>query len=379
VPQPWSRRASTAAALAAVLLAVACTGSTTPTPKPPAQSVPSPASTAVSAKVDHGITVELNSAEVYKSVRAVLVMAEGRTVFERYYNSSPTASRDVESVTKSVMSTLVGIALAEGKLRSLDQTLAQLLPAYAATMKPDVAATTLRQVLTMTAGFSGDFNNAGLEFMASPDWVGSILAGPVRPPGEVFAYSNGAAQVLSAILVQATGRSVLEYARAKLFDPLGIVSRPSAEPLAVESNLATYNNATFAWPVDPQRRNLGWSLLKLRPRDMAKLGSLYLNEGRWEGKQVVPAAWVRDATRSHVAAQGAGNAYGYLWWVAKADGDPAYLAWGAGGQLIEVVPRRHLMVVVSTELNLLDATSQGVPNYFLNYLVDSVIAPAFRP
>jgi len=366
-------------ALAAVLLAVACTGSPTSMPTPPARSVPSPAGTAVSAKVDKGITAELGSAEVYRSVRAVLVMAGGRTVFERYYNTSPTTSRDVESVTKSVMSTLVGIALGEGKLRSLDQTLAQLLPAYAATMKPDVAATTLRQVLTMTAGFSGDVDNAGLEFMASPDWVGAILAGPVRPPGKVFAYSNGAAQVVSAILVQATGQSVLEYARAKLFDLLGIVSRPSVEPLAVESNIATYNKATFAWPVDPQRLNLGWSLLKLRPRDMAKLGSLYLDEGRWEGKQVVPVAWVRDATRSQVAAQGAGNSYGYLWWVTKADGDPAYLAWGAGGQLIEVVPSRHLVVVVSTDLDLLDPTSQGVGNYFLNYLVDSVIAPTFRP
>jgi CubicO group peptidase (beta-lactamase class C family) len=265
----------------------------------------------------------------------------------------------------------------EGRLR-LDQPLAQLLPSYAATMTPAVAHTTLRQVLTMTAGFAGSFNPAGdLGFVTSPDWVRAILTHPAKPPGGSFTYSSGGSHLLSAILITSTGQSVLDYARAKLFDPLGIPTRPAFQPLSTASNLDAYQNAGFAWPVDPQRRHLGFGFLKLRPEDMAKIGTLYLNGGRWQGKQIVPAAWIRDATIAHAPApDGATASYGYQWWVGTAAGDPAYLAWGFGGQLIEVVPRRHLVVVISTYFDPRDRSDHGVDPTTLTGMVDSVIAPA---
>ncbi|MGH8968629.1 MAG: serine hydrolase domain-containing protein, partial [Actinomycetes bacterium] len=194
-----------------------------------------------------------------EDVRAVLVTVGGRPLLERYYDSSAEATSGVFSVTKSVMSILVGIALDEGDLGNVEQTLAELLPDYAATMAPEVAGTTLRQVLTMTAGLPADPPGSNpLPFETAEDSIAAIVSGRlVQPPGEGFAYASAGSHLLSAILVEATGRSVLNYAREKLFDPLGISTDPAAEPLAVIENLPVYEAASFAWPVDPQGLHLG--------------------------------------------------------------------------------------------------------------------------
>jgi CubicO group peptidase (beta-lactamase class C family) len=366
-------RAGWAAVIAASVLIAGCTSGH---PSAPASSGRTPTS-AIDARVAAGIDHAMAQYTPYDRIRAILVQANGRTVFERYYRSSATEYHNVASATKTVMSTLVGIAVGDGSLR-LDQPLAQLLPSYASAMTPAVAHTTLRQVLTMTAGLAGSFNPAGdLGFVTSPDWVRAILTHPARPPGRSFGYSSGGSHLLSAILVTATGMSVLDYARAKLFDPLGIPTRPAFQPLPTASNIDAYQKAGFAWPVDPQRRHAGFGFLKLRPRDMAKIGTLYLNGGRWQGEQLVPAAWIRDATTAHVpAADGATPSYGYQWWVGTAAGDPAYLAWGFGGQLIEVVPHRHLVVVISTYSDPRDRSTHGITPSALTGMVDSVIAPA---
>ena len=146
-------------------------------------------------------------------------------------------------------------------------------------MKPAVAATTLRQVLKATGGFSGETEDDAYGFAAARDWIRAILAGAVRPPGEAFDYSNGGAHLLSAILVQATGQSVLEYARVKLFDPLGIETRPALEVQPVERERDRYARAGFAWLVDPQGRHLGSGFMKLKPADLAKLGVLFSMRG----------------------------------------------------------------------------------------------------
>jgi CubicO group peptidase (beta-lactamase class C family) len=310
----------------------------------------------------------------YEDVRAIVVQVGGRTVFRQYYDSPPEQYRNIRSVTKSVMSTLVGIAVGEGKLRL---NLAELLPEYAAQMSPDVARTTLRQELTMTAGFPDDLHFEDLPYTTSPDWVRSILGQAERPPGEVFAYSNRSAHLVAAILVRATGRSVLDYARVHLFDPLGIDTRPASEPPFSQQYDAGSVAASFAWPVDPQGLHTGAGWLTLRPLDLVKIGQLYLDGGRWEGRQVVPADWVRDATTQQVDSRSMGitEGYGYQWWVTRAGDDPAFLAQGLGGQRIEVVPRLGLVVVVASEF---DATHQGVDGDSIDYLVHWVIAPILR-
>ena len=373
-PCPRTRRARAgwAAVIAASILIAGCSSGH---PSAPASSGRT-ATSSIDAQVAAGIDHEMAQYTLFDRIRAILVQANGRTVFERYYRSTPTEYHNIASATKSVMSTLVGIAVGEGRLR-LNQPLAQLLPSYAATMTPGVGHATLRQVLIMTAGFAGQFSAEDVGFATSPDWVRAILTHPARPPGKSFGYSSGGSHLLSAILVTATGMSVLDYARAKLFDPLGIPTRPALLPLFDARNLDAYNTAGFAWPVDPQGLQLGFGLLKLRPQDMAKIGTLYLNGGQWQGRQLVPAAWIRDATTAHVAAaDGATPSYGYQWWVGTAAGDPAYLAWGFGGQLIEVVPSRHLVVVISTYYDLTDLSAHGVYPANVIGMVDTVIAPA---
>jgi len=314
-------------------------------------------------------------------VRAVIVVAGDRTVVEEYYDSTPEDYRSVFSVTKSVVSTLVGIAVDEGLL-DLGQTLAQLLPAYAATMTPDVAGTTLEQLLTMTGPFPDNWFGGAVAAVDQvdppPDWIAYDLQTAVRPPGQGFAYSDPGVDLVAAILAEATGQSVLQYAREKLFSPIGVDTEPAAEPLAVPGNIDAYEAAGFAWPVDPQGIHLGSTLLRLSPRDMAALGSLFLHEGRWNGEQVVSAEWVREATAAQVPARGAAPSYGYLWWTgAEADGAAAYLAWGHGGQLIEVVPERQLVVVMASDVDLRNSADYAMNPSRGTQLVDEVVAPAF--
>lgn len=310
-----------------------------------------------------------------KNVRAIIVNVDGRTVFEKYYGTTPDVARDVESVTKSVISTLVGAALATGDLTSVDQTLSELLPAYAPTMTPAVAAVTLRQLLTMTAGVPDWTAETSPPTTDGADWVADILGAMTPTPDAKFIYSNPDAHLVSAILTQATGKSVLDFAREALFDPLGIDTTSAIEPVAVPSNYATYKAAQFAWPIDPQHINLGYSLLTLRPRDMLALGQLYLSNGLWKGRQVLPANWVADATSAQVKTFDTWESYGYLWWVTTADRATAYAAAGAGGQLIEVVPSRGLVVVATSEYDALNPTHEAEGPFDLTTFVNDVIAP----
>jgi CubicO group peptidase (beta-lactamase class C family) len=370
--------------LAAAILAVstACSGSPSGSGsgETPAGQQTSSSPEQVAAVFDELVNGDI-TAGVYEDLRAVLVLVGGRPLVERYYDSSAEATSNVASVTKSVMSILVGVALDEGVLGSVDQTLSELLPEYVAIMAPDVAGVTLEQVLTMTAGLPEDPRApATSPHYLTEDWVAAILSGGLeQPPGEGFAYASAGSHLLSAILVEATGRSVLDYARDKLFNPLGISTDPAAEPLAVEENLPVYEAASFAWPVDPQGVHLGDAFLKISAPDMAKIGQLMLAGGRWDEKQIVPAQWVTESTRAHASTGGygvGGDDYGYHWWVTTADGHNAFAAAGFGGQLIEVVPDLDLVVVISCTIpegnvHLDASTFRG--------LVNAVVAPAIAP
>jgi len=263
--------------------------------------VPSQSSTAADP-LAAAIANVMNSYTTTGNVRAIIVDVNGRPRFEHYYSSSAAESRSIFSVTKSVTSTLVGIAINEGRLR-LDERLAQMLPRYAAEMTPTVARVTLRQLLTHTAGFTDTAELSEDEMWTSPDWVRYILKHQDYAPGTQFHYSDHGAHLLAPILVQATGESVLAYARAKLFDPLGIVTRPASEPPFDEAHAPDYDRAGFAWPVDPQGFHTAAFFLKLRPRDMATFGQLFLQNGQWNGRQVVPTAWVRQATTGQPASR----------------------------------------------------------------------------
>ena len=288
---------------------------------------------------------------IYPTVMSVLVSQGGELLIERYYDKEGRDSHDIASVTKSFVSTLVGIAVDDGRL-TLDQPLRELLPAYADSMSTEVAGLTLEQLLTMTAGLPSDPPPGGeLPFMTSDDWVGQILEdGPSSAPGD-FAYSSATSHLLSAVLTEATGLPLLKYAENELFGPLGIDSAGAVSPLLDEKNRRAYDRAPTAWPVDPKGLHTGWGFLKLRPRDLLRLGELVLHDGKWMGNTVVSKDWVEDATTNKLdMLDPSGLGYGYQWWTAEVGGLPATLAMGFGGQLIEVIPQQDLVMVTTSEI-----------------------------
>ena len=264
-------------------------------------------------------------------IDSVLVIRNGYLVLEAYYPPfDATTTHIIHSDTKSIMSTLIGIAIEQGYIEGIDQTLLSFFPDRTiANLETEKKAITLEDVLTMSSGLrcrdSHWYNHQGLaEMIQTLDWPQTVLDLPMEhTPGTYFEYCNGGSHLLSAIIGATTGMSALDYAQANLFAPLGITG--------------------IGWPVDPQGNNTGWGEIRMSPRDMAKIGYLFLNGGVWDSEQIVPTDWVTAATRAHIDSD-LSDHYGYQWWV---DDNGYYMALGYAGQFIYVVPDAN-MVVVST-------------------------------
>jgi CubicO group peptidase (beta-lactamase class C family) len=260
-------------------------------------------------------------------VHSFLLIRNGYLVTEAYFTPS---ARDqahlLYSMTKSVTSTLVGIAIGEGLIKGVDQKVLDFFPEIRKkSTDPFLSELTVENLLTMSAGHD---DVLAPEPGTPRDWVGEFFSKKIsNKPGSVFLYDSGCAQVLSAIMRTATGKTLLEYAREKLFTPLGI--------------------DTVYWLPDSSGRSMGNSWLKLRPVDMAKLGYLFLNNGVWNGRQIVPKEWVAQATVLRMDTRGKMNAaeddgYGYFWWMSSFGG---YSAHGFGGQYIFVLPEYNAVAV----------------------------------
>jgi CubicO group peptidase (beta-lactamase class C family) len=314
--------------------------------------------------MDPEVLAELDAKAAYHpQLRSLLVVRHGYLVYERYWHGDAGSGQEAFSVTKSFTSALVGIALRDHHLKSLDQTVGELLARHLpADADPRLAKVTGRQLLTMTSGLAGDDPTVGgdldllVRLRQSRDWVRHILGRRLATtPGTTFAYSNAGSHLLSAIVADATGQSTLAFARAKLFGPLGIHAEHALVgvdvPNASRALLRAYQRAAVAWPTDPQGYHTGFGGLKLPARDLAKLGYLYLNGGRWDGAQVVPAGYVRASTQaqSHPPPGAGIDGYGYQWWVTNEHGHPGFLAMGFGGQFVQVIPDLDLVVVITSD------------------------------
>jgi len=323
---PYGRRLVKLVVVTTLVLA-GCTSTSADDEAPSAPSSSAPATAdAVQASVDAFFANDF--ADAYRNRRAVLVSVAGDVIVEDYFESDPATTTNIQSVGKSIVATLIGLALADGHLNGLDQTLAELLPEDATAMSSTTKQITLRQLLTMTSGLPTD-EAFYLQVLDQPDWVRYMLAsGPATAPSAEFAYSSAGSHLLSAILQHATGMTTLEYARERLSDPLGISTTPETPVLATTADLPAYDAAVgFTWPTDPQGVHIGGGGLKLTAGDMLKLGRLWLEEGRWGGEELVPATWLQEATQSHVQSMyPVAPGYGYQFWVTEADGHPAFCA-----------------------------------------------------
>ena len=334
------------ALLAAAFLLAVSGSACSPDTEPSRQASPGKA---ISRQFD--AVMDADAVGAYRNLRAVRVNVRGKTVFERYFGEAKDASLNVQSVGKTILATLIGIAIDENLLRGPDQTLAELLPSYRAQMTPQTQVITLRQLLTMSAALPTDDVFYPSVFDTTKDWVASIFKlGTTERPGSRFSYSSAGSHLLSAALSEATGQSVLDYAREKLFNPLGVDTLPGAEPVALAKNFPTYERAAFAWPTDPQGRHIGGGGMKLTASDLSKLGQLWLDHGAWNGRQLVSKAWMDESQAPQISTGGQGptTKYGFQQWITTSDGHEAFAALGFGGQLVEVVPDLELVVVVQS-------------------------------
>jgi len=268
------------------------------------------------------------------NIHSLLIIRNGYIVTDAYfYPFSNNSVHDVASVTKSFTGTLIGIAISEGYIAGVDQPVLEFFPdRTVANVDANKKAMTLEDLLTMRSGFEcvNEPYEVTLEQMEdSPDSIQFTLDLPMaEEPGTRFVYCSPNSHLLSGIITETTGMSEQAYANKTLFKPLGI--------------------SNVIWPYDPQGNNHGWGDLHLTPHDMAKLGYLYLNNGTWDGKQIVPAEWVAKSTQTQVITEdGEGDGYGYQWWVPIDDLPARYEARGRGTQLITVVPEKDLIVVIT--------------------------------
>ena len=252
---------------------------------------------AIAAEIEEEVAEFFVEADEARQVRAILIYHDGEPVLEQYTAADASDYWDTRSVTKSVVSALIGIAIGQGLISGVDATLGELLPSFAADMTPDVAAITLEQLLTQTENFPAD-RAAAETFWSSPDWVRAILAqrAAAGPGDGEFLYSNAGSHLLSAVLMEATGGSVLDFAREYFFEPLAIKTEPAtdivlgvAEDDDGPDTVRQYNAAGFTWPVDPQGFNTGAAFLQLRPQVSRRSASrISPEEGRLKGAQVIP-------------------------------------------------------------------------------------------
>jgi uncharacterized protein (TIGR03437 family) len=271
---------------------------------------------------------------------SLLVVRHGRIAFERYYHGTRASdANNICSISKSIVSVLVGIAMSEGKLRSVDQKVKEFFPEYVnAHSDPRARQIRLRDLLTMTAGYQwadlGPGGSPGGDMsrcLATSNWLRCMLEAPMKlDPGTAFNYDTGLTHTVAAILARTTGMTARSYATRRLFSPLGI-SCPR-------------------WTHDPLGYSTGGWDVWMTVRDLARFGLLVLRNGEWCGRQIVSAEWLDTSTRLRVRTGKAGwgfGGYGYFWWKKTLAGYPVTLASGYGGQNIFLIPELDLLVVTT--------------------------------
>lgn len=280
-------------------------------------------------------------------MRALLVVKDGYLVNEHYYGEGArNASTNLWSVTKSVASAVLGIAKEEGAFSSTDQLLGELLPDY-----PEFNDISLHHALTHTTGLEWNEEGPGwVEWIFSEDWVAHALArGQNHPAGKHFYYSSGNSQFLTALIYYRTGLRPGELAKERLFEPMGVAFETLAGPTEYRSWDDYKIPVPQSWQQSPSGIEIGGFGLFLTARDMAKLGYLYLNQGRWEDRYLINSDWIEKSLKDHETNIYGRYSYGYHWWLTNIAGEAAFLASGFGGQIIGVVPSLDLVVVLKYE------------------------------
>ncbi|MBG0770088.1 MAG: serine hydrolase [Anaerolineaceae bacterium] len=297
----------------------------------------------VSTPAEEGLNPDL-VAELYynasqlPTVYSLLVFKNDKLIAEDYYNiGAPNLQVNIHSVTKSITSALVGIAIEDGCIDSVDQKMMDFFPEYEDQITdPRKFDITIQHLLQMRAGYPWEESTSELmNLLVTGFHNDTLVAVPlVRDPGTDSEYSYLSSHILGLIVARACDTDLKTYAQEKLFDPLGI-------------------DPGF-WQRDWDGNYLGFSDINLSSTELAKFGLLYLNHGKSNGQQIVPAAWVEESLQGYskrtwkvrVGSNWKANEYGYQWWSVKAGNYRYNLAWGHGGQQVVVLDDLDMVIVL---------------------------------
>lgn len=273
------------------------------------------------------------AAEQLPRLHSLLVSRGDQLEFEQYYNDrDPLRPANMKSASKSVISALVGIAIDQGIIESVDVKVADYFPELIEDSdEPDKQQITIENLLTMQSGLETTSNRNYGKWVLSDNWVEFALNQPlVAQPGTRMLYSTGSTHLLSAIITRASGMSAKQFAQENLSQPLGF--------------------SMSYWSQDPQGIYFGGNDMEMTPRQMLAFGRLYLNDGRVDDEQVISKSWVQNSHQPRARSpRGQGRFYGYGWWLRDLAGMQVPVAWGYGGQLIFVVKELDLVVVATSE------------------------------
>jgi len=299
----------------------------------------------------------VEAASELSRLHSLLVSWRGELVLERYFNGTRAGRlANVKSVSKSLISALVGIAIDRKLIERVDQPITAFFPdAFTAATAAAKRAITVEDLLSMRAGLESTSSRNYGSWVRSRNWVRYALARPLlSAPGTEMDYSTGNTHLLSAILTKVARKSTRQFAQDVLAGPLGF---------------------TLAdWPRDPQGVYFGGNDMLLTPRQMVAFGELYLNRGARNGREILPAAWVDASFVPRARSHWSDQLYGYGWWMRDVSGRRIYFAWGYGGQFIFVVPDLRL-VVVATSSTTTDDERRGHRRTVQDVVEQFVIEP----
>ncbi len=265
-------------------------------------------------------------------INAEVIVKDGVIVDEYYKDGYDQNSVfTLQSTSKSVTSALIGIAIDKGYIPSVNEPISTYFPQILDSGSEYKSQITVWNLLTHTTGLNASDTANWNEWLASDNWVDYVLERPATSrPGTVFSYFTGNTHLLSAILQQATGMTALDFGKQYLFEPLDMDSVQCS--------------------TDPQGISDGGNGFAMNVYDMAKLGELYLNNGNWNGEQIISEQWVKDSTTLQFDRSSGSADYGYQWWVRTfgENNHPAYFAQGHYGQYIFVVPDLNLVVAITS-------------------------------
>ena len=291
----------------------------------------------------------LQKTENMPFLKSLIIVKDGTTIVEEYMNDGRSELYiDLKSASKSILSAVLGIALQDKYLDSIDQKVMDFFPEYITDdLDPRIFDLTIRHLITMKTGFKVKENaKAYQQLYQSSDWIEHILHLPFKTnPGEKFNYHSFNTHLLSAIITKATGMTTLEYSKRFLFSQLNINK--------------------VLWETDPKGYYIGGWGMSLRARDMVNFGLLYLNDGKFKAKQIVPSEWVKQSTIERTGMIGTYYSgwnktygYGYLWWIKRIDGNSDIpFALGHGGQRIAFMPKVKAVMVTQADPKVKPSTS----------------------